>query len=161
MTQVPTIRHFEGREHYEVATDELFAGARHRIAVFDAQLSAGYNSQRRQEVLRHFLLAGRDHRIQILVHDASNIVRQCARLCQLLRQYPHAIQIHETPESERRVYDPFCIVDQVSYVRRFHFDDARGVTSMEDEATALALMGRFQDLWELSSPAIGATVLGL
>ena len=79
----------------------------------------------------------------------------------LLRQFSHAIAIHQTPDEAARIYDPFCTIDESGYARRFHFDDSRGVTSLEDEAVAGELARRFDEMWELSSPALSATVLGL
>jgi hypothetical protein len=161
MSVTPYIRHFEGRAAYETAIDELLAGAQARICVFEPALSPQYNSSRRQEVLRAFLRADRTRQIRIVVHDAASIPGQCPRLMQLLRQFSHALHIHETPEEGKRIYDPFCLIDSLGYVRKFHFEDARGVTSKEDEPTASELMRRFDELWELSTPAVTATILGL
>ncbi|MFN0313510.1 MAG: hypothetical protein ACKVQA_00495 [Burkholderiales bacterium] len=161
METSPSIRHFEGIEHYEIAIDELLAQARMRLCIFEPQLSARFNSARRYEVLRTFLLANRAREIRILVHDASSITRSCPRLVQLLRQFSYAVLIHETPEEAKRIYDPFSVADHAAYTRRFHHEDNRGVTSLDDEATALELVRRFGEMWELSSPAVTATVLGL
>ena len=161
METTPSIRHFERLTHYEIAIDELLAQARSRIAVFEPQLSVRFNSPRRYEVLRAFLLSSRANQIRVLVHDATTISRNCPRLVQLLRQYSDAVLVHETPEEAKRIYDPFSVADNLGYVRRFHHEDDRGVTSLDDEGTALELARRFDEMWDLSSPAVTATVLGL
>jgi uncharacterized protein YeeX (DUF496 family) len=155
------VRHFEGREDYETAVDELLPCAQSRVWIFEPQLGTRFNSIRRQDVLRSFLLARRANQLKILVHDASAVIRNCARLTQLLRQFSHAIFVHETSEEAKHIYDPFCVTDSRCYVRRFHYDDFRGVTSTEDEATAIELSRRFEEMWELSFPAVTATLLGL
>ncbi|MSQ60564.1 MAG: hypothetical protein EXR36_13215 [Betaproteobacteria bacterium] len=134
---------------------------RARLCIFEPQLSTRFNSARRYEVLRTFLLASRTRQIRILVHDPSAITRSCPRLVQLLRQYSYAVLIHETPPEAKRIHDPFSVADHMTYVRRFHHEDSRGVTSLGDETTALELVRRFDEMWELSSPAVTATVLGL
>ncbi len=141
--------------------DELLASARSRIRVFEPQLSPRFNSTRRYEVLRDFLLSNRANQTRVLVHDASVIARNCPRLVQLLRQYSYAVLVHETSEEAKRIYDPFSVADHQSYVRRFHHEDSRGVTSSDDEATAHELSRRFDEMWDLSCPAVTATVLGL
>lgn len=161
MNQDPEVRHFEGREQYETAVDELLPRAMRRIRVFDREISTHFGSARRIEVLRAFLLADRTRRVHLLAHDTGRVVSQCPRLIALLRQFSHAVAIHQTSEEAARIYDPFCLADEAGYVRRFHFDDARGVTSFEDEATAGTFVRRFEEMWELSAPALSATVLGL
>lgn len=161
MSEEPVIRHFEGREQYEVAIDELLPQARSCIRVFDREIPVQFGSARRTEVLRGFLRADRHRRLRILAHDPAKLAAQCPRLIALLRQYAHAVAIHQTPDEAARIYDPFCVADATGYVRRFHFDDARGVTSFDDQATAGPLVSRFDEMWELSNPALSATVLGL
>lgn len=161
MTNEPSVRHFDGREQYEAALDELLPHASSRIRVFDREFSPHYSSTRRIEVLRSFVLADRNRKIWMLAHDASKVASHCPRLVNLLRQFSQAVSIHQTSEEAARIYDPFCITDEAGYVRRFHFDDARGVTSLNDEVTARDLVRRFDEMWELSTPALSATTLGL
>lgn len=161
MNPEPEVRHFDGREQYETAIDELLPRATYRIRVFDREFSTQFGSARRIEVLRAFLLGNRERRIHLLAHDTGKLVSQCPRLLGLLRQFSHAVAIHQTPQEAARIYDPFCLADESGYVRRFHFDDARGVTAFQDAETAGALVRRFDEMWDLSAPALSATVLGL
>lgn len=161
MNQEAIIRHFEGREAYETALDELLPHAGTHIRVFDREISPHFNRPRRVEVLRSFLLAGRGHRLSLLAHDPSRVTSQCPRLLVLLRQFSNTVAIHQTPDEAAKIYDPFCVADTRGYTRRFHFDDARGVTSLDDDVTATELARRFDEMWDLSFPALSATVLGL
>ena len=81
----------DGNQEYEAALDTLFAQSGRMLRIFDRALSGAYNVPRRHELLRSFLLANRGARIQIVVHDASNLARDCPRLMNLVRDFSHAI----------------------------------------------------------------------
>lgn len=157
----PEHRRLEGNAEQEDALDILFARPGRQLRIFDRQLSAGYNSTRRHDLLQHFLLASRSNRIQIVVHDASNLQRDCPRLLNLLQQFSHAVTIHETEPQAKGVYDPFAVLDERDYVHRFHYDDARGLLGLDDPQEARGLVQRFEEIWEASSPAVSGTTLGL
>jgi hypothetical protein len=150
-----------GRIAYEQALDEMLEDARNSVRIFDASLSAAYNSLRRTEAIRRFLLQSRLSRLQIVVHDASVADRNCPRLIGLLRQFHHAISIYCTQPQAKGVYDPFALIDARHSLRRFHFDDLRGEVVRDDPGEAHTLDQRFSDLWSNSEPAISATTLGL
>src|SRR5206468_4004750 len=93
---VPEHRKLEGNLEYETALDTLFARHGRKLRIFERQLGAGYNATERHDLLRHFLLASRTRTIQIVLHDPSNLQRDCPRLINLLRQFSHAVTIHAT-----------------------------------------------------------------
>ena len=157
----PEHRKLEGNAAHEDALDILFARPGRQLRIFDRQLGAGYNSAQRHDLLRHFLLASRSNRIQIVLHDASNLERDCPRLINLLRQFSYAVAIHETEPQAKGVYDPFAVLDERDYVHRFHYDDARGLLALDDPHEARGLVQRFGEIWEASSPAVSGTTLGL
>jgi hypothetical protein len=163
MSDVPQPQHrrLEGVVEYETAMDELLARPQRQLRLFDRQIGAGFNSVKRHELLRTFLLASRANRLQIVVHDSSNLARDCPRLMNLLRSFAHAITIHETEPQAKGVYDPFAIVDDRDYLRRFHYDDTRGQLALDDPQGAHGLIQRFDEIWEASAPAVSATTLGL
>ena len=157
----PEHRRLETNAELEEALDTLFARAGHRLRIFDRQLGAGYNSPRRYDLLRAFLLASRTHVIQIALHDASNLQRDCPRLINLLRQFSQAVTINETEPQAKGVYDPFVVLDERDYVHRFHYDSTRGLLGLDDAHEARGFVQRFEEIWEASSPAVSATTLGL
>jgi hypothetical protein len=157
----PEHRKIDGNAEYEAALDSLFARPGRLLRIFDRRLDIGYNTVSRNKLLRQFLLANSNNRIQIVLHDASGLHRDCPRLVNLLRQFSHAISINETEPEAKSVYDPFCVMDERDYVHRFHHDSARGVLALDDVATARVLAQRFEQIWEVSSPAPSATTLGL
>jgi hypothetical protein len=157
----PELKKLEGNSEYEAAIDTLLARTGRKLRIFERQLGKGYNSARRHELLRHFLLVGRGHLVQIVVHDAANLQRDCPRMITLLRQFSDSISIHETEPQAKGVYDPFSVMDERDYVHRFHYDNARGLLGLDDPQGALGFVHRFAEIWEASVPAAAATTLGL
>ena len=157
----PRLRKLEGSAEYNDALDTLFGRPGRKLRIFDRQLGSGYVGVRREELLRHFLLASRSNRIQIVVHDAANLQRDCPRLILLLRQFAHAISINETEPQAKGVYDPFAVMDERDYIHRFHYDDSRGLLGLDDPQSAHGFVQRFEEIWEASAPATSATTLGL
>lgn len=145
----------------EDAVDRLIERARHRICVFDDRVSARFNSVRRHDALRRFLLADRDHRLRIVVHDATTLARDCPRLVLLLRDFGHLIAIHQTEPEARVARDPIVLGDREHAVHRFHIEQPRGVAIWGDPGRCETLRLRFDEIWAASAPVPGATVLGL
>ena len=158
---MPGERKLAGFSAYDAALDELIMRATCSVKIFDKNLGRGFNTPRRAELLGSFLLAGRANRVQIVVHDASNIVRDCPRLMALLKRFSHGIAIHQTLPPARNVYDPFSIADDTRFVRRFHYADPRGVTTLGDITATGLLSKRFNEIWDASAPAVIATTIGL
>lgn len=150
-----------GDTEYEAALDTALAKAQRSIRIFEHTLGRGYNSSQRFELLRRFLLASRSNRLQIVVHEPQTIGRNCPRILNLLRLHSHAISIHETHSNAKAVYDPFTVVDDHSFVHRFHFDETRGLLALDDPIGTHALAERFDEIWEASSPTVSATTIGL
>ena len=154
-------RKIEGMAQLDECLDTLFARPGRRLRIFDRQLGAAYNRTHRNDLLRSFLLASRSNRLQLVLHDTSNLQRDCPRLLDLLRRFSHSISIHETDSQAKGVYDPFAVLDERDYVHRFHYDDTRGLLGLDDPQEALTFVHRFEEIWEASAPAVSATTLGL
>jgi len=150
-----------GNAEYEAALDTALAKAQYSIRIFEHTLGRGYNSPQRFELLRRFLLASRRNRLQIVAHEPQTIDRNCPRILNLLRLHSHSISIHETHSNAKSVYDPFTVVDDHSFVHRFHFDEMRGRLALDDPIGTHVLAERFDEIWEASSPTVSATTIGL
>lgn len=150
-----------GAVDHDNAIDAILQHAKKRILIFDQSLGKGYNSVARTAAIRQFLLSNRRNTLQIVLHDTQSMDRNCPRLLSLLRVHGHAISIHETHLSAKSAYDPFVVVDDHSFVHRFHFDEVRGLLSLNDPVETQPLIERFAEIWEASSPAVSATTLGL
>jgi hypothetical protein len=159
--RMPGERKLDGLAAYDAALDELIANAGQIVRIFDQGIGRNFNSPQRYDLLRQLLLAGRNHRVRIVLHDTANVARDCPRLIMLLRQFSHGLAIHQTLPAARRVYDPFAVADDTRFVHRFHYSDVRGVATIGDVAATSLLIKRFDDIWEASAPAVAATTIGL
>jgi len=158
---MPGERKLAGLAEYDAALDELIANATRTIRIFDKSLGRNFNTPRRYELPPAFLLASRINRLQIVLHDTSNVGRDCPRLMTLLKRFNHGIAIQQTLAAARNVYDPFAVADDTRFVRRFHHSDLRGVATIGDIAASSLLVKRFSEIWEASAPSLAATTIGL
>lgn len=160
----PVLQHskLEGAVEYTQALDQLCTLAHHELYLFEKNYDGlGYNGEARYETLRHFLLANPNNRLYVLAHDVRYLSTQCARMNMLLRQFGHGMHIYQTPKHLQHLTEPFAVADANHYVRRFHFDDPRGIYAQNDPEQARALRSRFLEMWAESHPAISGTTLGL
>lgn len=158
------LRHaaLNGSAEYVAALDVLCASARHTLLLFEKDFdNLGFNSAARYDVLRHFLLGSPNARLHLLAHDVRPLVSFCPRMMMLLRQFGHAMHIHQTPLNLRHVSAPFAVADEQHSVRRYHFDDVRGIWAQNDPESALLLKSRFEEMWEGSRPGAAPDALGL
>ena len=140
----------------------MIAVARTTISLFDISLATrGFNSPKRAEALRNFLVAGRAHRLLIALHQPETLERDCPRLLMLLRQFPMSIEIHRTLAQARNAMDPFIVADDHSVWHQLHVEQPRAVVALHSPADTLPISQRFDEIWELSEPAVSATTLGL
>jgi len=159
-----TLQHTQlnGVVEYSNALDQLCQLAQNELYLFEKNYDGlGFNAESRYETLKQFLLASATHRLYVLTHDTRYLSTQCPRMMMLLRQFGASMSIYVTPKHMQRVTDPFSIADNTHFVRRFHFDDPRGILGVNDPETARALKSRFMDMWTASSSGISATTLGL
>ncbi len=152
----------DGIEDYNHALDTLCKQAQRNLYLFEKDYDGmGFNSVARYETLRNFLLANPAHRLFVLAHDVGHLSAFCPRMIMLLRQFGTSMFIYQTPENLRHITEPFSVADESHYVRRFHFDDPRGILAQHDPEKARALKSRFLEMWATSHPAISSTKLGL
>ena len=155
-------RQISGLAESLAAIDEVVGAARSAIRIFDTTLSnRGFNSPGLAEKLRDFLVSGRAHRIFIALHDTALLERENPRLLMLLRQFPMSIEIHRTLAQARNANDPFVVADDHSVWHQLHFEQPRAIVALHSPADALPIMQRFDEIWQLSEPAVSATTTGL
>ena len=111
--------------------------------------------------MRELLVAGRTHRIRIALHEPERLERECPRLLILLRQFPMSIEIHRTIAQARNANDPFVVADDHSVWHQHHFEQPRAIVALHSPADAMPIMQRFDEIWQLSEPAVSATTTGL
>jgi len=106
-------------------------------------------------------VAGRAHRLLIALHETDSMIRECPRLLTLLRQFPMSIEIHRTIAQARNAMDPFIVADDHSVWHQLHFEQPRAIVALHSPADTLPIAQRFDEIWDLSEPAVSATTLGL
>jgi hypothetical protein len=144
------------------AIDQVVASAQRTLRIFDVSLSMrGFNAPARAERLRELLVSGRAHRILVALHDTEPLHRENARLLGLLRQFPMSIEIHRTIAQARNAPDPFIIADDHSAWHQAHYTQPRAIVTLQSPPEVQPLLQRFEEIWELSEPAVSATTLGL
>lgn len=159
-----TLQHtqFDGVADYVAALDTVCSSAQHTLNIFEKNFEdIGFDSAARFDILRGFLLANSTNRLNLLVHDPQYLTRRCPRMMELLRQFGHSMAIHQTPKNLQHISDPFAVADLAHYVRRYHFDDTRGLLARNDPEESRRLNSRFHEMWASSHPCASATTLGL
>jgi hypothetical protein len=158
----PCYRAISGTAESLAAIDQVISVAQRSIRIFDITLSnRGFNSPARSDKLREFLVRGRSHRLQVALHETDGLERECPRLLILLRQFPMSIEIHRTIGQARNAMDPFVLADDHSVWHQHHFEQPRAIVAIESLTDAMPIAQRFDEIWELSEPAVSATTLGL
>jgi hypothetical protein len=153
---------FDGVADYVAALDTVCAAAQHTLSIFEKNYEdIGFNSEARYNTLRRFLLAGPNNRLHLLAHDTQHLIRYCPRMMMLLREFSHSMSIYQTPPHMLNVTEPFAVADDAHYVRRYHFDDTRGLLAKNDPEGARLLNSRFHEMWASSRSGASATRLGL
>jgi hypothetical protein len=158
----PEYSRFDTEAGYQLAVDRLLAQAGRELRLFDPDLTTlRLTDPARIEMLHKFLLASRTRRVYIAVHETDWLTRRCPRMMGLLARFSHAIQVNRTQEGIRSIQDSFLVLDGRHYVRRPVATQFRGAIGIGDEAEALAMRGRFLEIWAASEPGVSATTVGL
>jgi len=159
-----TLQHIrlDGIRDYVAALDTLCKLASHDLYLFEKNFDGmGYNTEARYATLRNLLLANPAHRLYVLAHDTHYLATLCPRMMMLLNQFGTRMFIYQTPKNLQYISEPFSVADNSHYVRRFHFDDTRGIMGQNDPENARALKSHFLEMWAVSHPAVSSTKLGL
>ena len=158
----PGYRPISGIAESQAAIEEVIGVAQRTIRMFDIAIAnRGFNSPGRADRLRQFFVAGRTHRLLIALHETDGLEREAPRLLTLLRQFPMSIEIHRTLGQARNAMDPFVLADDHSVWHQQHFEQPRAIVAIHSPTDAMPLAQRFEEIWELSEPAVSATTLGL
>ena len=115
-------RLMETMSEARVAIGEVVSQARREIRIFDADpkllKDREYDQPGRIEDLRKLLLANRDHRLRIALHDTTGIESALPRLVALLTPFSGQIHIHRTVGQAAEARDPMVIADDAHFWRK-------------------------------------------
>ena len=155
-------RELASRADFTEALTEIASLTRRTLRIFDPTVAAfGFNSPQREEQLNQFLRASRMNRLMIAVHEPQIITQSSPRLLRLLRQFSHAIAIHQTNDAIRNIEDVLVIADELHYIRKPHHAQVRGVVTLHEPVETREWLNRFNAIWEQSTPSVSATTIGL
>ena len=150
------------RKEYRDALERLVGLAQHELRMFDADFSGlDIDSPQTYELLRAFLLRGRNNRLYIAVHDTDHIRNYCPRLLKLLRQFSDRMFIHQTQGEAARAPDCLLLADKLHFVRRPVQAQPRATLRLNDDEESQGMLLRFSEIWDNSFPAVSATASGL
>jgi hypothetical protein len=150
------------RQEYRDALERLSTLAQRELRIFDADFSdLEINSRQKYELLRAFLLRGRDNRLYIAVHDTDYIRNYCPRLLNLLRQFSDRMFIHQTQGEAASAQDSLVLADKLHFVRRPIQAHPRATLALNDDQESEGMLLRFSEIWDSSFPAVSATTSGL
>ncbi len=159
-----TLQHINlsGSADYVAALDTICGSAKHNLIIFEKDfVNIGFETATRFEMLRNLLLANPNNRVQLLAHDTRPMSQYCPRLMMLLRQFGHNMFIYQTPKHLQNVTEPFAVADDSQFLRRFHFDDTRGLLGRNDVEMARLLKSRFTEMWQASQPSSSTSTFSL
>ena len=155
-------RELISRADFAAALTEVTALATRTLRMFDPTVAAfGFNTPQREQQLSAFLRASRMNRLMIVVHEPHIITQSSPRLLRLLRQFSHAIAIHQTHDTIRNIDDVLVIADELHSIRKPHHDQVRGVVTLHEPVETREWVSRFNAIWEQSTPSVSATTIGL
>ncbi len=150
------------KSEYASAADQLLAMAQNELRIFDPDFGDfRLEAPARIEALRQFLRRGLNNRLYVVVHDPDTVQRYCPRLVALLGTFSGRMIINRTLGEAARVQDCFVLADKSHLVRRPVAAQGRGVLILNDPREALAMRGRFDEIWESSEPGVSANTTGL
>lgn len=152
----------QGEGLYAQAIDLILAKAQRRILIFDQDLRRGdFASIVRYEVLRSFLSTYVSSELCIILHDADYFLQKCPRLNNLLKLYPHKMNVHITDNSVKNFKSCFIIADDTHYIKRIHIDQARFKFAVNDKKQTEILRQQFLELQAAAHETVSSTTLGL
>ncbi len=162
MNLTPLESRFDTYQDYRQAVADLIALAQRELVIFDSDLGeTGFESRARIESVTRFLNVHRDNSVRVVLHNPVRVERSCPRLMALLKLRGHSISFRQSPEDLRRLTDCFMAADRRHALIRFHADHARGKLLIEQPDDVGGRWKRFDALWEISSPSLSGTTLGI
>ncbi len=146
------------------AIDAVVGSAQTELRIFDSTPTAlrerDFGRPQRIDMLRR-MLANRNHRLRIVLHETQGIESELPRLLNLLTLLSTQIQIHRTIAAARDARDVMIIADDAGFWRKPHFEHPRSVLSLNDPVAAQPLVERFEEIWQNSEPAGSGSTAGL
>ena len=158
----PTTALIDTEAGFRQAIDTVIAAATDEIRIFDRNLTRVVIDRKDvAESLERFFSGGRHRRLHVVVHDPDHCERYQPRVQALLRRFSLAIEIRQSPDELRHLQECYLLADSLQAALRFNLNQPRGKIILEDREAIRPWWTRFDDLWQLSTPCLGPSRLGL
>ena len=144
----------DDRADYELACDEVLAGARRDLRIMAPDLDQLLlNRERVSELLVRLARHNPSARVRILITDAGHAVTEGHRLIYLARRLPSFVSIRVLPP-EMKDYQPCWLLadEQVLLWRPDYRQLRHGILHRHDPTRSNTLQRLFDEHWEQSRP---------
>ena len=140
----PTYQRLGSRAEVRSAFDTALEVAGRHISLFDRDGDLyGLNRRQVADAISVFLLKNGLAELELIVHDIGYLQNECARLIPVLRRFSPRFRVLLTDEGIKSYSRGFVVFDQMSVLRRPHFDQS--LVFWESSETAV---GQAQELLE-------------
>lgn len=158
----PFTRPIAGRAELAAAVLEVIALTRRTLHCADADLSPfGLSTRATVEALHRLLLSRRDVRVRLLVDDERWLERDAARLRQLQRQFPQALELRLAASDDPVGSDSLLLADGRHLLLRMTGRVANGRLTLHDPAQAHPLADGFARRWDVAGYNLPVQPMGL
>lgn len=120
-----------------------------------------FSTSRVTEALTHFLSLNRSNRVDLLVEDSRQVLRDDARLIGLLQKMSEYAELRELAEEDRGQRDLYFCVDRRHYLHQPDISRAECLLADNNRDIAMTLANRFNDCWHRAVPVALSRTLGL
>jgi hypothetical protein len=152
---------FRSRGEFNEAVLAAMAATRRELVLADRDFSDWpLDTAEGNAALETFLLGDPQARLRVLVADPDWLERRAARFHASRRRHPGAILCRLIPPSLFGG-EGVVIGDRRHLLRRAHHDFFRGRLSLGLPAEVDPVAGRWDALWDESTPILASTTLGL
>lgn len=135
------------------AAAALAGQARRCLDILSPDLEASvYDHDAFLDAVRRLATRSPRTRIRCLVLDSHRAVRRGHRLIELARQLTSAIDLHRPGGAGEPPREAFLLADDRGFIHRVTADTAEALIGFNDPLRVRALRGRFDALWEESTP---------
>jgi hypothetical protein len=147
---------------YGSAVQKILFLATRSIRIFDPDLARlGLETRENAFFLRRFLASAPHNSLQIVLRNAEPFRRDSPRLFELLRDFPHLMQVRECAPQLVNLTDAMLLSDDRHAVIRIHQDHARSRVVIDDAGACRSYHIRFDEILAEGGTPISATTLGL
>jgi sugar-specific transcriptional regulator TrmB len=151
----------QGREALANAVAALLRSARREVRLFAPCIEpAVFHTPPVTSAIAHFAAAHSRNRVNVLIEDVAQVMRENGRLIELARRLADNVELREVEDNDRGARDLFLLVDRSAFLTLEDIGRSDGVVSARAPQELAQLITRFDDVWERATP-VALRTLGL